>query len=328
MFYVVTLLFVFSPAGQAAVLAPPPDWKSALAQGDSLRNSGNYREAVAAYRHAVQMMEQCRPDPFDFASGLNSLAVTYEYMGRTGDADQYFQKAIEMIEQAVGPNNVSRAQILVNQATCYSHRNQFTKAEKTAREAISIYLDLAPPRSPALANARSVLASMLLWRGAIEEADALTDQALDVLKMNPAQNDGSYGMTLNNRGAVRWAQGRAEEAGDFFRQSVSNLEQQVGAASPALIHPLTNLAFLLSSSGRFSQAVDHLSRALYIMENSIGIDNELYGRLLLSYASSLKKVGRKAEAKRLQGQAAAILRDVAKSTGTGMTVDVSALRAK
>jgi tetratricopeptide (TPR) repeat protein len=313
---------------QTNMLGQSQDWANRMEKGNALSQAGNYPEAVVAFREAVQILERSESQLVSLASALNSLATAYDDLGRTLEAEQYYRRALAVIEKASGQHSLGRAQILVNLSCVGLHQEQFAKAEKNLREAVAIYIELVSPDDPLLAIARSCLARALLGSGALEEAATLIDQALAVLEKETDRHDGYYGMTVNNKGTLRWAQGRRDEAMLLFKRSLAALELEKGPDNPIVLYSLNNLAVAQFRDGHTKEAAALLSRAVLIAETHLGTDNPLYGQLLKNYAECLRKTGRKAEAKSIEVRAADLLKASAQNTGTGYTVDVSALRAK
>jgi len=167
----------------------------------------------------------------------------------------------------------------------------------------------------------------IVWEGSLEEAATSIDQALVVLKTDTTR-EGLYGTALNNKGAVRWAQGRRDEAILLFQQSLAALELDKGPESPKLLYSLNNLAVAQLQAGHKREAAALFSRAVLIAGTYLKPDNSLYGRILSNYANCLKKMGRKVEARNLEDRAALVLKASERNTGTGFTVDISALRPK
>jgi tetratricopeptide (TPR) repeat protein len=305
----------------------PQDWLAWMEKGNALRRAGNFAEAVTAFQEAVKTLESSQADVLSFASALNSVATAYDDMGRLLEAEKYYRRALDVAAQAAGLHSVSRAQILVNFGCSYLHRGDTQKADNNLREALSIYDALIAPDSPLVAVARSYLAATLLQRGSLDDANQLMELSLPVLARTE-DHEGVYGMTLNNLGSLRWEQHRHAESIELFRQSLAALEHLRGLDSPALLYPLNNLASAKFNAGAKEEASALYSRAVRIAQVHIGPYSTLYGHLLYNYAACLRKTGHKPEAKTMEARAAAISKDTPGAFSTGLTVDISALRAK
>jgi tetratricopeptide (TPR) repeat protein len=320
--------FALATLAQGITLpAQPMDGAAWMEKGNELRRAGNYAEAVSAFQEAVKILEPSPTDLLPLASALNSVATAYDDMGRLLESEKYYRRALDVAAQAAGLRSVSRAQILVNFACSILHRGDPIKADNNLREALTIYGGLIAPDSPLVAIARSYLAVALLQRGSVNDANALMELSLPVLA-RAEDNDGVYGMTLNNLGSLRWEQHRHGESIELFRQSLAALEHVRGLDSPALLYPLNNLALAKFRTGAKEEASALYARALQIAQVHIGPYSTLYGHLLTNYAACLRKTGHKPEAKTMEARAAAIGKEPPQAFSSGLTVDISALRAK
>lgn len=320
----VALVFV----AQTKIVGQSQDWNAAIARGNALRHEGHYAQAAVTFEEAVQMAERADSQPLQLASSLNALAIAKSDLGRILESENYYERALLAAEKAAGLRSVSRAQILVGLCSDYLLGGEFARAEKKLREAVAIYSELVPPDSMLLAMARTSLAEALLWQGALKEADTLMSEVMGAIEKSPSQHDDFYGIALNNKGTIRWAQGRKKEAIDLFRQSLEFLEQRRGIQSPILINSLNNLACVELKTGHSEEAAALMSRAITIAETYLAADDGVYGGLLSNYATCLKKSGRKAEAKVMEARAGVVLKESDRRTGTGFRVDVSALRGR
>ena len=306
----------------------PQDWQSSMSNGNALRHSGKYAEAEAFYREAVKFSEPPQSEPLHLSSALNSLGMTYEDLNRTSEAEQCYRRALTTIEEALGLRSIARAQIFVNLSGVYLHKGQYAKAADLLNQALSIYDGLVPPGSMLIALARTCLGEALLHQGLIEEAASVTEKAREVLQAEQDPREGYYGMCLNNLGAIRRSQGREEESIELFKQSLTILEQDRGIDNPIIIFPLNNLGTSYQRINRTKDAEFTLARALAIAEASLGTAHPVYGTVLLNYSQCLKKMGRKAESRRFETKASAIMKADRRITGADFTVDITSLRAK
>jgi tetratricopeptide (TPR) repeat protein len=301
------------------------DWRSLIVRANVLQHEGKFRESVDPYRSAIKILEGLGSDALQLASALNSLAMTYDDLGQLENAEHYYGRALKAAEGAAGAHSVSRAQVLVNLSCVYIHRGQYAKAEKIQREAIAIYSDLVPSDNLPLGVAWTCLAQALLGEGSFEEAASTVDQAIETFEKEPI-NQSLLCMSLNTKGAVRWAQGRKEEALGLFERAVGTFDQR--SEDLMLLYPLNNLAAAKQKAGQNGEAAKVLHRAVLLAENKLGTNHPLCGQLLMNYADSLKSAGRKNEAKKTKARAEAILKESGVATGSGLKVDVSALRMK
>ena len=90
---------------------------------------------------------------------------------------------------------------------------------------------------------------------------------------------------------------------------------------------LNNLAETCYQQGRYQEAESLLQRSLAIKERVLGSDDPSVAETLKDYASVLRKMKQKAEARSLEARARDILTRCAPGFQTQHTVDIRALRS-
>src|SRR5262249_54410551 len=106
------------------------------------------------------------------------------------------------------------------------------------------------------------------------------------------------------------------------------LEEEYGPDHVKLIQPLNNLALGMYESGRPIEAGPLLERAMAIAEHDKRPEHVGNGAILLNYATYLKKMGRKAEAKQYERRGKEVITEARRNNGVGQTVDIAAFRLR
>ncbi|MGD0301900.1 MAG: tetratricopeptide repeat protein, partial [Bryobacteraceae bacterium] len=111
------------------LFAQDDEWKRLMERGQALDRDANYGQAAAAYLDAVRISRDRR-----LMIALNSLGLAYEEMGRFPDAERYYRRALEILEQLGGNNQADRELLLTNLAFLYGEAGQTAKSEALLRE--------------------------------------------------------------------------------------------------------------------------------------------------------------------------------------------------
>jgi serine/threonine-protein kinase len=105
-----------------------------------------------------------------------------------------------------------------------------------------------------------------------------------------------WGWLLNNRGNVRTAQGRLQEALEDQRRAIAAKEKALGPDDPDVGISIGNVALYLDELGDTAQAAEYGARAIRIMEAALGLDHPSAAVVLTNQAEFLNRLGRYEEA--------------------------------
>jgi CHAT domain-containing protein/Tfp pilus assembly protein PilF len=233
------------------------------------RGLANYTAAEQHYKRAIAILDKQGDVPN--AGILNdNLAVLYGFMGRLDEAERHSRRALQLLEQAFGPDhrNVGRAAgnfgVLLTEAARYSEAEPFLRRALTITEAQS-------PQDPVtLAVIADNLAGVLRLTGRQQAAMEQSQRALDTFEKNLPANHPSLATVRNNLGRLLLDMGRYEEAGAPLRQALQADEAIFGPDHMAVAVKATNLAEFHFRKGERVQAQALLRRALAIFERQFG----------------------------------------------------------
>ena len=114
------------------------------------------------------------------------------------------------------------------------------------------------------------------------------------------------GWLLNNRAAMRAAQGRLHEAVNDIRDAIAAKEKALGPEDPDVALSLANAASYLDELGEIEAAARYAERAVKIMEGTLGLDHPKAGVPLTNYAELLVRLGRFDDARQPAERALAV----------------------
>ncbi|CAH8645877.1 unnamed protein product [Schistosoma mattheei] len=125
-------------------------------------------------------------DQAEVAALLNILALVYRDQGKYKDASDILKEVINIREKLLGPNHVLVAAALNNLAVymlkLYTRKiisqGKFDEVESAFRRALDIYVKHHKPSSPIIRKAKSNLASALLKRRNLADAESLLKSVL------------------------------------------------------------------------------------------------------------------------------------------------------
>lgn len=252
----------------------------------------------------------------------NRAAVELE-LGLYTDSERHYRRALEFSEQLARQH--STITILSNIATVYTATEQWGKAEQTQRRVIELGEKghMAPAE---LLAARGRLGLILARTGRVDEAESLLSQTRAAMPepQNPQEFEESAAQ-CNTLGWIYMRQGKLARAADVLQAALRFTEQGLGRGDLANVSILRNLSLIAGKRKDWDQANDLLERAVETVRARAPLHPGLR-ELLLDYALTLDKLGRKEEARQARKRASLVEGDPTRDWQSQHTVHVGELR--
>jgi tetratricopeptide (TPR) repeat protein len=179
---------------------------------------------------------------------------------------------------------------------------EFARRAITARERAFGSNDLQTARS------LSTLATVLDYRGAWTEAEALERRSLAIRRAAVGERDTLVAMSLRQLGAFAFWQGRPAEAESLFRSALSVYGSSTVPAPKRTTDLWLNLSEALRVQERYDEALDALKRGLAVADSSLARDDAMRAALVTNLAGLYRDQGRFLDAEPLVEEALALLR--------------------
>jgi tetratricopeptide (TPR) repeat protein len=113
-------------------------WETHLKAAVHYQELGNYAAAENACFAAVNEAEKFGPDDLRLATSLNNLALLYKIQAKYAEAEPIYQRALGIVEKALGPGHPSLASILNNIADLDRSLGKYAEAEALYQRALVI----------------------------------------------------------------------------------------------------------------------------------------------------------------------------------------------
>lgn len=265
------------------------------ARVNALGAAGKYSEAIPLAEAMVANLEKGPPSR-DLAGAINNLAQLYGETGRDADAEPMFNRAIAIMEKAVGLDSVAIAPELNNLAALYQRQQRYAEAEPLFKRALALSEKQLPPNHPDLGRALNNLATNYEKQDRHAESEALTRRALALYEKAAGPESPAVATLLNNLGQIEKVQGRYNDAEPAIKRSLAIREKVLGTSHPDVARSLNNLADLYQRQNRFADAEPLFKRALAIREAAVGPDHPDTAASVNNLASLYQAEGRAADA--------------------------------
>lgn len=249
-------------------------------------------------RHASACVEWSRAwrlDLSETASLLNRMAVYLKERARYEEAEKLFREALELREEALGPDHPEVARVAHDLAEMYWHRDRFAEAEQLYLRALRI-LERPPTDARRHATTLSYLAYLYYsWRR-YEDAEPLHLRALSIRQAALDPNDPDVATSLNNLGRLYSKQKKYALAEAHFLHALRIREARLGPSHYHVGYTLNGLGNLYCDQGRYREAEPRYRRALDITVAALGPSDLRVVRVLDGLARLCREEGRHAEA--------------------------------
>ncbi len=224
------------------------------------------------------------PDSPLLASLYNSLGKAYKDAVRYAEAEEPYQKALELYEQQLGKEHSNVAFILNELAELYRAQGKYSEAEPMYLRSLEIWERQLGADHPDVATSLNNLAELYREQGKYSNAKPLYLRSLEIREKKLGADHPATAVSLNNLALLYYFQGNYSEAENLYIRSLSIMERQLGKDHLDIATSLNNLGSLYKSQWKYSEAEPVFVRSLEILERQLGADHP-------DVASSLNNLG-------------------------------------
>jgi tetratricopeptide (TPR) repeat protein len=246
--------------------------RAEAARGSTLRARGLLREAEAAYSEVLRLVEARLPaGDLLIAEILNGLGVVYKFLGRYGDAEPLYRRALAIVEAAGQTDD--EATLLHNLGGLAHARGDFAAGEPLARRSVELRESLLGADHPTVAADRANWGALLEGLGRLDEAERAYADALGVFEARLGPDSLEAASAWSALGAVQHSRGALDEAERSYRRARVIREARLGPEHFDLALTLHNLGMLLDDRGARAEALALLRRAHAMFQATLGPDH-------------------------------------------------------
>lgn len=239
----------------------------------SCRGAGHLDRAEAAARDALAMAEQhFGAGDLAAADALNEIGVISKFLGRYGEAERVYRRALPIIE-AADPESPDVATLLHNLGGLAHARGDFEAGEPLSRRSVELRTASLGADHPTTAADRAAWGALLEGLGRLDEAEAAYREALAVFERRLGPDSIEVAFTLASLGSVLHSRGEHTASEAAYRRAIAIRERTLGSSHPDLAVVLHNLGMLLAESAdpeRQAEAAKLADRAAAMFEATLG----------------------------------------------------------
>lgn len=239
------------------------------------------------------------------AKRLMEQVAELNRQGRYSEAIPLAEKVLDILEKALGPDDLYVANILNNLAFLYDAQGQYDRAELLYQRSLRIFEKKRSLDHPDVATSLNNLAELYRKQGKYIKAEPLYLRSVEIRKQILGLDNADYATSLGNLGALYVLQGQYVKAEPLLQSSIEILEKS--PRSNDLVNSLNNLAELYRQQGKYIKAEPLYKRSVEIIEKVHGPDHTSFALSLSNLAELYRNEGQYQKAEPLYQRSLAIV---------------------
>lgn len=240
-------------------------WKRYWKAGVKAFEAGDYEKAQLLFSEATREARRFGETDPRFAACLNNLAMTFDMLGETAQAEAVYRRAIEADAKALEIGYGGFVTSLTNLAQMLADDDRIAEAIKLYDRAIAFLEALHGHDTLHIAPLLSEMARMCDQDGDYAQAEAALRRALAIRERAHGPDDLSVAVTLDNLAVSCDLRGKYDEAQALLERALDIFERRLGENHPKVAETLKNLGVLHDRQGRRLQAEACFARARTIL---------------------------------------------------------------
>jgi tetratricopeptide (TPR) repeat protein len=255
-------------------------------------------EAEKLYESALNTrMKLLGHDSAEVAETLQDQQDMLRQQGRFAEGEKVSREALALRQKLFGPNDPRVFDSIFALAQMLAAKGSYDEAMQRYEEALAFSERISGPDSLEVATVLTTMADVIEnQKGDFARAEELLQRSLDIRRRRLEPNDLRIDEAVGNLGALRYLQGRYEDAEKLYRQAYEHLVQVVGKDSSNTIISEENLAAALMSLERFDEALDLMKDVIERRAAVLGANSPKVARSMVNRAAVLSTAGRAEEA--------------------------------
>ena len=270
-------------------------------QAAQLSAQGRYTAAIPLVQECIAIREKTLgPDARAVGQEVNKLGQLYDNLGRLGEAEALYRRALTIEEKASGgAESRDYALFANNLAVLYYHQGRFADAEPLFKRSLEIRQKTFGEDNADTAVSLINLGAFYSDQGRYTDAEPLLKQALAINEKLLGENNPVIATNITNLAYLYCKEGRCGQTEPLFKRALAIREQALGLDHPSVAEALNNLAEFYANQGRRAEAEPLLQRSLAIAEKAFTGDHPMVALTAGNLGALYRNEGRYADAEPL-----------------------------
>ncbi len=242
-----------------------------LAEAERLNQAGIPGPLLAWQLHLRQITDAAKQREDEIGANLcTEMGYHLQMIGDYAGALPYYERALAISEQVLGPDHPDTARSLNNLGGLLQAQGDYAGARPYYERALAIREQVLGPEHPDTASSLNNLGFLLARLGDYEAALPYYERALAIYEKALGPEHPDTASSLNNLGFLLARLGDYEAALPYYERALAIYEKMLGPEHPDTASSLNNLGFLLATLGDYEAARPYYERALAIREQVLG----------------------------------------------------------
>jgi tetratricopeptide (TPR) repeat protein len=262
---------------------------------DSAKNYSiqkNADKAIEFYNKAKEELQNDSSGTKSYAQICDSLGVSFYRKKQYKEAEEFYQKAIEIQGKVLGKENPDYARSCNNLGLLYLYTRQYEKAEPLLLEAKQIEEKVEGKENPDYLNSCNNLAFLYRGMGKYEKAEAQYLEAKQIEEKSVGKEHPDYASSCENLGLFYLDIGQYEKAEPLMLETKQIEEKTVGKEHLDYAMSCNNLAVLYRAMGKYEKAEVLYVESKQIREEVLGKEHPDYATSCNNLANLYKDMGK------------------------------------
>ena len=245
----------------------------------ALAKLGRLDEAEQLLQEAIDVQQRL-DDRVGIAKSLSLLADLDSEQGQIEAAEDNHRRALELLEQELGPNHPDLVDPLNGLAIALEQQGRFDEAEANYLRALDLTKDLLGPGHSHVGRILSNLALVYFRQEKLDQAEPLFLDALEIQRESLGEEHPLIGNIYGNLGALYDKRGQLGRAESNYRKALGIFRLALGPEHPAVAACHGGIADSFKARRRWTDAEEHFDIALDLFSQALGDDHPEVARTL------------------------------------------------
>ncbi|MCB9850734.1 MAG: serine/threonine protein kinase [Phycisphaerales bacterium] len=212
-------------------------------------------------------------EPLVEAAIRTTLGATYTQLGELTAALPHLQRAVELRDANLPPNDIGVREAVTSLAAVEYHMGNYDEAERLFRRLYEFSRRVNGENTMETATAMNSLAFVLQRAGKQAEAIPLMERGVEIGKASARDDDLDLVQMVGNLGQLYAVLDRYDDAAALYKEAYALSQKMAGPLHPLTLTCGNNLASFYNLIGQADQAIGILQEVLKAQQQVLGDDH-------------------------------------------------------